>query len=69
MTPRLLPIAFLLATVAVAPVAAQDWKSAEATRALLRQMESSQADAVAVRDPEHPERFIAALRLPGSCSS
>lgn len=45
--------------------AAEDWQSAEATRMLLERMQSSQLDAVAVRDPETPERFIAALRLPG----
>ncbi len=65
MTPRLLTTAFLLAIPAVLPAGAQDWKSADATRSLLQRMESSQADAIAVRDPDRPERFIAALRLPG----
>jgi len=47
------------------PATAQHWKSAESSKALLQQMEAAGADAVAVRDPERPERFIAALRLPG----
>lgn len=66
MTPQLLTTSFLLATaVNVLPASAEEWKSADASRALLQHMESSQRDAVAVRDPERPERFIAALRLPG----
>ena len=44
---------------------ADDWKSRAATQALLQQMESRNADAIAARDPEDPTRFIAALRLPG----
>lgn len=51
--------------VLAAPVRADDWQSTHATRSLLEQMESSRIEAVAVRDPERPERFIAALRLPG----
>jgi hypothetical protein len=64
MKPLLLTILAVL-TVAVIPTAAEDFTSAAAAQALLRQMEASQADAVAVRDPDRPERFIAALRLPG----
>ena len=53
--------------LALAPVAAfaDDWKSPAASRALLTQMDLRQADAVAARDPDTPERFIAALRVPG----
>lgn len=65
MTPRLLTPTFLLAITVAVPAGAQDWKSADATHTLLQRMESSQAEAVAVRDPEQPDRFIAALRLPG----
>lgn len=66
MTSPLLPTSLLLATaISVLPASAEDWKSADPSRALLQRMESSQLDAVAVRDPEKPERFIAALRLPG----
>jgi hypothetical protein len=66
MKQHILATTFLLATaITVRPVVAEDWKSAEATSTLLQRMESSQADAVAVRDPERSERFIAALRLPG----
>jgi hypothetical protein len=60
----LLPTLALLAATVV-PAAAEDFTSAGAVQALLRQMETSQADAVAVRDPDQPERFVAALRLPG----
>jgi hypothetical protein len=45
--------------------AAEDWKSRAASRALLEQMDSRQAEAIAARDPETADRFIAALRLPG----
>lgn len=66
MRPHLLTTMFVLTTgIAALPAAADDWKSAAATRTLVQRMESSQRDAVAVRDPERPERFIAALRLPG----
>ena len=48
-----------------ATLSADDWKSQAASRTLLAQMEARQADAIAVRDPQDPNRFIAALRLPG----
>jgi hypothetical protein len=64
MRPLLLTILAVL-TVAVVPATAEDFTSSAAAQTLLRQMEASQADAVAVRDPDRPERFIAALRLPG----
>jgi hypothetical protein len=65
MTRHVAGIAVLFVALAAAPLWADDWQSTEATRSLLEQMESSRVDAVAVRDPERPERFIAALRLPG----
>jgi len=54
-------------TIWLAPLSvfAEDWKSPAASRALLEQMEGRKADAIAARDPEKPERFVAALRLPG----
>ena len=53
-------------TLWLAPLAvfAEDWKSPAASRALLEQTEERKADATAARDPEKPERFVAALRLP-----
>ena len=54
-----------LALAAASPASADDWKSHPASRALIAQMEARQADAFAVQDPQNPERFIAALRLPG----
>jgi hypothetical protein len=65
MTRRHLGIGCLLTFVLSAPATADDWQSAPATRALLQQMDGAGTDAVAVRDPERPERFIAALRIPG----
>ena len=64
MTGRMIGMVALAAALA-APAQAEDWASQQASQQLLAQMESHQADAVAVRDPERPERFIAALRLPG----
>jgi hypothetical protein len=58
-------IAALLTFMCSTSATADDWQSAPATRALLQHMDASKADALAVRDPERPERFIAALRLPG----
>lgn len=63
--PVLAITALLTAVVAAPPAQAEDWKSADASRALIQRLESAQRDAVAVRDPDRPERFIAALRLPG----
>lgn len=57
--------AAVLSIVLAADASADDWHSTQATRSLVQQMESSRMDAVAVRDPDRPERFIAALRLPG----
>jgi hypothetical protein len=55
-----------LAMVLAAQAAtAEDWKSRAASRALLEQMDGREAEAIAARDPETPDRFIAALRLPG----
>jgi hypothetical protein len=51
--------------LAAQTASADDWKSKAATRTLIEQMQSRQADAVAVRDPENPARFIAALHVPG----
>ena len=45
--------------------AGQSWQSPAAAEALLQHLETTNTDAIAVRDPERPERFIAALRLPG----
>lgn len=45
--------------------ARQSWQSPAAAEALLQHLETTNTDAIAVRDPERPERFIAALRLPG----
>jgi hypothetical protein len=64
-TRQMMGMAILFSTVLAAPASAEDWQSTQATRSLLAKMESSSADAIAVRDPEKPERFIAALRLPG----
>ena len=58
-------LALLTILTAAGTAVADDWKSAEATRALLQRLDASQAQAIAVRDPDHPERFIAALRVPG----
>lgn len=49
--------------LAPAMVLGEDWKSRAASRVLLQEMEARQADAIAVRDPEKPERFVAALRM------
>lgn len=54
-----------LGLVLAGPASAEDWQSTQATRRLVEHMTSLKADAVAVRDPERPERFIAALRVPG----
>ncbi len=51
--------------LAPGPVRGDDLKSPAATHALLQRLDAVRADAIAVRDPEHPDRFIAALRVPG----
>jgi hypothetical protein len=65
MTRHIIGITALLFFVLPTPTQADDWQSAQATRALTQRMDASRADAVAVRDPDRPERFIAALRIPG----
>ncbi|WP_291984301.1 hypothetical protein [Luteitalea sp.] len=62
---RMLLTILAVLIAAVMPATAQDFTSPTAAQTLLRQMDASQADALAVRDPDRPERFIAALRLPG----
>lgn len=65
MTRHMIGITALLIFTLAAPATADDWQSTEATRALMQRMDASGAEAVAVRDPDRPERFIAALRIPG----
>ena len=65
MTRHMIGIAVLLTFTLAAPAMADDWQSTEATQTLLQQMDASGAEAVAVRDPDRPDRFIAALRIPG----
>lgn len=58
-------VAGLLLTLVPASARGDDMKSPAATKALLARMDAAHADALAIRDPERPERFIAALRVPG----
>lgn len=44
---------------------ADDWKSVDAIRGLVARIDAQGGEALAVRDPEQPDRFIAALKLPG----
>jgi hypothetical protein len=54
-------------TVPVVPVAAaESAQSAEAAAALTKLLEERKLEAVAVRDPNDPTRFISALYMPGS---
>jgi hypothetical protein len=65
MTRTMIGIVMFVSAATALPAWGEDWQSQEASRVLLAQMASNNADAVAVRDPDRPERFIAALRLPG----
>jgi hypothetical protein len=65
MTRHVMGLVVLVSAVLASPSRAEDWQSQQATRLLLEQMDLQKADVVAVRDPERPERFMAALRLPG----
>ena len=65
MTRWIVGLVALMGATVVLPARAEDWQSRQASQLLLEQMESHDADAVAVRDPARPERFVAALRLPG----
>lgn len=65
MTRCIVGIVALVSATLVSPARAEDWQSRQASQLLLERMTAHDADAVAVRDPERPERFIAALRLPG----
>jgi hypothetical protein len=65
MTRWIVGLVALVSATAVSPAWAEDWQSRQASQLLLEQMDAHAADAVAVRDPDRPERFIAALRLPG----
>jgi hypothetical protein len=65
MTRPLIGIAALVTLTLSASAMADDWQSTHATRTLLQQLDASGAEAIAVRDPDRPERFIAALRIPG----
>lgn len=65
MTRQLMAIAVLFSATVATPAWADDWQSTAPARSLVEQMAAVRADAVAVRDPERPERFIAALSLPG----
>ncbi|HTV02144.1 MAG TPA: hypothetical protein VMF13_16460 [Luteitalea sp.] len=65
MTRHVVVLMTLLGACAAAPASAQDWQSRPASRLLLEQMDLQKSEAIAVRDPERPDRFMAALRLPG----
>jgi len=65
MTRRSIVLTALIVAVLASPALAEDWQSQQATHRLLEQMEIQKSDAIAVRDPERPDRFMAALRLPG----
>jgi hypothetical protein len=65
MTRQMLAITVLFSATVTTPTWADDWQSTAPARSLAEQMASMRTDAVAVRDPERPERFIAALSLPG----
>lgn len=65
MTREMIGTVALVSAVIASPAWAEDWQSQQATRILVEQMETLRSDAIAVRDPDRPERFIAALRLPG----
>lgn len=62
----------LLVVVAVTTVsgpavaAGQSPSSREAAEALTRVLDQRKLDAIAARDPQHPDRFVAALYYPGT---
>lgn len=51
---------------AVATAAGQDSKSAAAAATLTKLLDERKLDAIAARDPEHPDEYIAALYIPGA---
>jgi hypothetical protein len=64
MTARLTATSIALALL-VSPALGQS-KSADLVKELTRLLESSKLDSVAAKDPNAPDRFVAALYFPGS---
>lgn len=58
-------VASLAAGVPRAAAADEESKSAAAARELTKQLDATKLQHIAVRDPEDPNRFIAAMYLPG----
>ena len=54
----------LLAIILPANLSAQDSQTGERARKLVRLMASQKLGAVAARDPDSPDRFVAALVFP-----
>jgi hypothetical protein len=60
-----LVVALAALTAAVQPAAAQEPKSAAAAKELVQVLTGKKMDAVAVRAPDSPDTFLAALVFPG----
>lgn len=59
-------LAAVLAALAGATARAQEPQSAAAAARLTALLDAKKLDAIAARDPDNPDRFIAALYFPGS---
>jgi hypothetical protein len=58
--------ALLVLSLASAPLALQDSKSATAAKQLTEALDAAKLDAIAAADPSDPASFVAALYIPGS---
>jgi hypothetical protein len=63
--PWFLAGAALLASVAVAPIEAQESKSAPLVKELTDILQQRKMDSIAARHPDAPDQFVAALYFPG----
>lgn len=59
-------VAVALLFALLAPVRAQEGKSAPAARELAAAMDAAKLDSIAAADPSDPETFVAALYFPGA---
>jgi hypothetical protein len=58
-------VAAAIAVVSTAAAASAQWESPAEARALVSELQSRRADAIAAEDPADTSRFVAALLLPG----